>query len=337
MRSYRTEKETYFNLYLKRRKRLLEKALGMKLSGLVLEKYWDGMKLDLFSLGENLGRPVMMETWLAKSNAYHQRKLLSMVDSLDEGDVVYLTPEFQSEHMAELTAKVRKSPKPLCISFLRVNETVNTHLARLEELNRLDVYGNLLDELDAVKPMLELVERVESPTYVDIMPRAIQNCVDMDFQNRATVNRYLIDQLRRHVPDFIPVHHEKHRVENHILTYGGGVTGVQYFLTPQDSRGIAFVELRFEANRRALFDYFRGLRAELRQKIDGNVVFQDGVIAVRFRPYPDVRRTVSELVAVFRDMVKTITREVYAMAKNQWDSRERTKTWTNVAKFPAMR
>ena len=336
MRTYKNEDETFFNLYLKRRKSLLENTLGMHLSGLVLEKYWDAMKLDLFAHTEHLGRPVMMETWLATSNAYHQRKLLEMTDSLDEGDIVYLAPQFQPKHVKQLAAKVRMSPNALRLSFVKVNQAVQAPLTRLERLNKLDVYGHLLDEFDGVRPLLELVERVESPTYTTIVPRRLDDRVVVDFRDRASLNRYLMQRLRRRLPEFIPVHREKHRLGNRILTYGGGVAGVQYFLTLEDSRGLAFVELRFEPHRRALFDYFRGVRSELRQNIDRNLVFEDGVIAVRFQAHPDVRRTIDEVVTVFSKMVTHLTREVYAMVKNQRISQEQATAWAKVAKFPAM-
>jgi len=51
----------------------------MDLDNILLEQYYEGLKIDLYSLDKKLGREMLMETWLGQSNQYHQDKILKIL------------------------------------------------------------------------------------------------------------------------------------------------------------------------------------------------------------------------------------------------------------------
>ena len=50
------DKEFIFNLFLKERPQILHTVLNMDLDNILLEQYFEGLKLDLYSLDKKLGR-----------------------------------------------------------------------------------------------------------------------------------------------------------------------------------------------------------------------------------------------------------------------------------------
>ena len=168
------DKEFIFNLYLKERPQILNSVLNMDLDNILLERYFEGLKIDLYSLDKKLGREMLMETWLGQSNQYHQDKILKILSSMNEGTVVYLCINFQTKHVNQLKEHVIQLGKPIQLFFVQINPEIIHELTDLDRQNALLIYEHLY-WLDNVPNVLQVVDHVQHPYYRDLRPKNIKS------------------------------------------------------------------------------------------------------------------------------------------------------------------
>ncbi|EPZ44471.1 hypothetical protein [Alicyclobacillus acidoterrestris] len=303
-----SEREFIFSLYLKEHKSLLEDVVGRGLTDLLLESYWQGYKLDLVGYDKVMGTPTVAELWLGTSDSYHQERLLSLIDALDEGAMLlYLALGFQVTHVRELEQQVGSSGKPIKLLLVRIKDEIMEPLEKLNSMHKLKIYGSL-GLLGEVPNLLRVVKTIEHPLYKQLSPKPVPNSQEFDFTKRVDVNRYLLYRLREAVPNFLTLQREKHFVEdNATIILGGGRTGIQFYISARNRRNQAFVQLRFDESNTELFHLFAAKPWLLREKIDERIKAQDNTIGCYFKAFDTVEATVDELAQVFSRMIKHIS------------------------------
>lgn len=311
MSFYGAEKEFIFHLWLKTRKDRLEQALGIRLGGILLERKEEGQKpIDMYALDGVLGRPVLVESQLGRSDPPHFAVVRELIHSLGEGTVVYQALSFQDKHIREFRNLVETSGKPIRLYLVIINQDVLKPLTELDRLNKLDVYHNLW-RMDKVANVLQVVKTVEHPSFRALQHQQIPN-ESNDLSSRIGANKFLIEELRRNIPEFLPFHREKTLYpQNPVIYFGAGASGLTYHCSVRDSRGFAFVDLRFSEDRNYLFHLFAMKPNLLKALIDKRVYVGDDRIGVQFRSSPDVRANVRQLVKIFRAMIDNISRPLY--------------------------
>lgn len=311
-----TEREFYFNLYLRDRKFLLENVTGVGLADLLLEKPWEeGLKLDISGYDRGLGIQFIVETVLARSNVTHQQKVQSILDHLDAGNVVYQATSFQDKNVRELEERVFGCKKPIRLFLVQISHEVLEPLEQLNRMHKLEVYWHLADTLDKVQKPLSLYKTIENPQFASLKPQPLPKMQGYDFSRRTDVKKYLLYELRRRVPSFLPVQREKNFAEHDptIIYLGGGRSGIGYFLSAMNGRGQALVELMFGEANSHLFQLFAMKPWLLQEKIDARVEVDENLMCIscRFTAHEDVRKTVRELARIFEGMVQEITYDLF--------------------------
>ncbi|WP_206915895.1 hypothetical protein [Alicyclobacillus suci] len=314
-----SEREFIFSVYLRQHQRMIENVLGFSLTDLLLEKYWDKLKLDLFGYEKKLGVPVIMEVWLARSNGYHQERFINLIDMLDEGAVlVYLALGFQDQHVIELERRVRGCGKPIKLILVNISERVLEPLDRLNAMHKLQIYWEL-GILNEIEKPLELMKVIEHPLFNGLSPKPVPNNHGFDLSKQVDVNRYLLLRLREAVPNFLPLQREKRFYEdNATIRLGGGKTGVDYFISARNRRNQALVELRFDQSNRELFQLFTTKPWLLKEQIDERVKIGDNVIGCHFRSFDSVEDTASELARIFSKMVNVISYRLFDILRFEY-------------------
>ena len=316
-----SEKEFIFHLYLKTRKEKLEQVLGARLSHIQLEQPIDTLQdrsrsgnaekkkpVDMYAI-DSLGTPVLVESVLARSNGAHQEAVLQLIDYLDAGRVVYQALSFQDKHVTELRNVVETSGKPICLYLVEIDQGVLQPIQELDGLNKLDVWDNL-SLVDSVAQPLRLVEKVESQRFQGIQPVPIPDGIYDYSVCREALNQFMIKELERCIPEFFGFHRGKSRLENSVMCFGAGASDLMYHCSSCDSRGYAFVELRF-GNREDLYHLISSKPRLLEANIDKRVYARDNTVGVQFRGLEDPRANVRQIVKTFRAMIENVSRPLY--------------------------
>ncbi|GMA64162.1 hypothetical protein NZD89_02270 [Alicyclobacillus fastidiosus] len=302
-----SEREFIFSLYLKEHKSILEDVVGRSLTDLLLEAYWQGYKLDLLGYDRAMGVPVITEVWLGKTGGYHQERFLSLLETVDEGQLLYLALGFQVKHVRELEQQVGSSDKPIKLLLVRITDQIMEPLETLNSTHKLKIY-NSLGLLDEVPNPLRVVKTIEHPLYKLLSPKPLPDNQEFDFSKRVDVNRYVLYRLREAVPNFLTLQREKHFIEdNATIILGGGRTGIQFYISARNRRKQAFVELRFDESNSELFQLFAAKPWLLREKVDESVKVQDNTIGCYFKASDNVQETADELTQIFSRMVSAIS------------------------------
>ena len=316
-----SEREFIFSLYLKEHKSILEDVVGRGLTELLLESYCQGYKLDLLGYDNSMGIPIMSEVWLGKTGGYHQERLMSLMETLDDGALLlYLALGFQVKHVRELEKQVATSDKPIKLLLVRISDLVMEPLAKLNSMHKLEVYGSL-GLLDEVPKPLRIVTTIEHPHYKLLNPKPVPKNHDFDFTKRADVNRYVLYRLREAVPNFLPLQREKHfdaEKPNSTIMLGGGRTGVQFFISARNRRNQAFIELRFDRSNTELFQLFAMKPWLLREKIDERVKVGENAIGCYFKASDNVKETVDELVRIFSRMIENVSYPLFDIFRYEY-------------------
>lgn len=305
----RGDKEFIFNVYLKERPQILNQALKLDLSDILLEKYYNGLKIDIYSQDKILAREVLIESTLGQSNGYHQEKLLKMLTSMSEGTVAYLAVNFQDKHIKELKNYVMQLGKPVQLYLVQINSEILPELTDLDRQNSLLIFDHLY-WLDNVQNVLQhLVDHVQHPYFRDLRPKTIKPTPAPDLNTREGINQQLLIELRRQIPEYLVFHREKHQLDLCILNFGGGMAGIGYFLSAEDRYGKAFLELRFDHDKEDWYKHFERFQDYYCKEIGNELEFHKSsrTIGYYFKPFPDPNVTISTLVKVFRDFLELFT------------------------------
>lgn len=337
-----TEKEFIFHLYLKTRKERLEQALGVRLTDIRLEQVLEdiipcpqlmreergGKKkpVDMYAVDTNLSIPVLVESVLGQSNEAHQEKVRRLIRCLNAGRVVYQALSFQEKHVTELRDMVVMSGKPVQLDFAEINPDVLPPIQHLDRLNKLDVLGNI-DLVDSIQTPVQVVERVEHPLFRLIQPQPTPRLVH-DLSCRKGMNQFLLEELRKNIPQFLPFHRQKTLYEqNPVIYFGAGANGLTYHCSIRDRRNRAFVELRFSEDMSYLYRLFT-IKPDLLQRVDDRIRWGNNRIGCYFRSSDDIRCTVSELVTVFGRMIHELSRPLYGLLDFEYEVKAMLKTRT---------
>ncbi len=303
------DKEFIFNLYLKEHPQILRNALNLDLDGILLERYYEGLKLDMYAQDLRLGREVLMETTLGQSNQAHQDKLFKMLTTMKEGSAVYLSTCFQKKHVHQLRDFViQELGKPIQLYLVLIDPEVIIYLTELNRLNSLLVYQHLF-LIDNVVTPLKIMELIQHPYYQELRPKTVKPTPPPDIATREGMNQQLLTELKKKIPSFFPFQRQKHNTELRMLNFGAGMAGIGYFLSLEDRYGKAFLELRFEPDKADWYQHFARFENYYIKEMGNNLEFHKSTrtIGYYFSPFRDSDDTIAEMVKVFHWFLEYFT------------------------------
>lgn len=317
MSKYGSEREFIFTLYTRENKHILEQELNLTLDNdILLEKKYHGMMLDMYGRNNDTGEEVIIENVLLKSNPPHQKKVLKIINSLEQGTVIYQALDFKKEHMKELEEAVKNSEKPITLYLVKINPYTLQYLDHLNKMHKLQIYWNL-NVLDEVPNPITLFQKYENMPYRRKRIKRIIKKPVYDFEKVEDVNAYLLQQLKYTIPNFLPFQREKSNLANRILTFGGGFTDVQYHVSTGSCRfgNKAFLELRFSDKYTYLYQMFKLGEQRASEKIGYEVVFKNNRIGVYFNPCENVIETINRIVNIFNRMIYVFSDFIFKLQR----------------------
>jgi hypothetical protein len=322
-----SEKENIFTMFLKENLDILERELNLTLSEVVLEESFEitdeediqnkkVLMLDMYGIELNSNVEVIVENVLTKSNSDHQRRLLKIIGKIDKGIIVYQALGFRDNDVEQLRNAVEG--KDINLYFVQINKDMIPLIQKLNtKTHKLKVYEKLRFLNTIPNPIRLLTDiSVIRPIQGN---KTLRKKDKRDLSNRQDVNDFLLEQLRLCIPYFFPFHRRKSNINfNCILQFGGGKSGVTLAISAE-SRGKAFVELRFKENSPVIYYAIKEKEQIARERIGKDLKFMDDdhKIAFQFKPYEDVQETVNKLVQIAERFIQVFSNYTY-----YWDRKE---------------
>lgn len=308
-----SEKEFIFSLGLKENIEILEKALGLELIEVKLEKSYEGVwkyfKVDMYALEKNYNVPVFVENVLTVSDDAHQERLLKVINHIDNGIIVYQALDFKKKHVEELRKAVKG--KAINLYFVKINKGVieicmllNSKVHKLKVFYNLNMFNNiqnpleLLNELSIIKPLEGSIEA------------KIENIHDIE---KYFNNNFLMGELRSKIPYFFSFQREKSNLDkNSTLKFGTGKADISLNISVNCKKW-AFVELSFAKDSIRIYHMIKKEEERAKKIVGSELEFinKKHKIIYRFKPYTNIVKTVNRIVPIVEKYLQAFCNYTY--------------------------
>jgi hypothetical protein len=304
MSKHRSEKEMIMNLYFKKYPDVLER-IGVDLAQIELEIPYGRKKIDFYAVSKHKRVEVFVEIQLTQSDEAHlKEKIMPILQSLQEGIVVWTAQRFDTAHLSAVKAFLKANPQKY-INFygLELHPEVIKQLEILNDLNPLDIWPNLW-RINRVAQPLKLVYRHEQMPNTHI-GRAYVGEYRYDFNRIEDVKRCLMEYLRKHLAYFPNVHKsKKHLAHSLTISLGAGISGAVYQISTRNRQGRAFVGIHFDEGREDMYRRFCLHKSLITKKVHPNIVMENRSLRVYFEPYADLFDTMAEIKTILEKMIQ---------------------------------
>lgn len=305
MPKQRSEKEMILNLYFKKYPEVLGRIIGVDLTQIELEIPYGRKKIDFYAVSKNKRVEVFVENQLTPSDEAHlKEKIMPILQSLQEGIVVWTALRFDQKHLSAVKAFLKANPQKY-INFygLELHPGVMQELEILDHIDALDIWPNLW-RINKVAQPLKLVYRHEQMPSMHV-GRVYVGEYRYDFNRMEDVKKCLMEYLQKHLAYFPNVHkRKKHLAHSLTISLGAGVGGVVYQISCRNQQGNAFVGIHFDESREELYQKFCHHKKLLTQKVHPNIVMENRSLRVYFEPYNDLFDTMAEIKTILEKMIQ---------------------------------
>jgi len=301
----RSEKEMILNLYFKKYPGVLERILGIDLSQIELEIPHGRKKIDFYAVSKHKRVEVFVEIQLTQSDEAHlKEKIMPILQSLQEGIVVWTALRFDQKHLSAVKAFLKANPQKYVNFYgLELHPEVIKQAEILDNLSPLIIWPNLW-RINKVAYPLKLVYRHEQMPKAHI-GRAYVGEYRYDFNRIEDVKRCLMEYLRKHLAYFPNIHKsKKHLAHSLTISLGAGIGGVVYQLSCRNQQGKAFVGIHFDQSREDMYRRFRLHKSLITKKVHPNIVMENRSLRVYFEPYADLFDTMAEIKDVLEKFIQ---------------------------------
>ncbi|WP_278342787.1 hypothetical protein [Parageobacillus thermoglucosidasius] len=305
MPKQRSEKEMILNLYFKKYPGVLERILGIDLSQIELEIPHGRKKIDFYAVSKHKRVEVFVEIQLTQSDEAHlKEKIMPILQSLQEGIVVWTALRFDQKHLSAVKAFLKANPQKYVNFYgLELHPEVIKQAEILDNLSPLIIWPNLW-RINKVAYPLKLVYRHEQMPKAHI-GRAYVGEYRYDFNRIEDVKRCLMEYLRKHLAYFPNIHKsKKHLAHSLTISLGAGIGGVVYQLSCRNQQGKAFVGIHFDQSREDMYRRFRLHKSLITKKVHPNIVMENRSLRVYFEPYADLFDTMAEIKDVLEKFIQ---------------------------------
>jgi|GEM_PF-1917972 len=305
MPKHRSEKEMILNLYFKKYPEVLERILGVDLTQIELEIPHGRKKIDFYAVSKNKRVEVFVENQLTPSDEAHlKEKIMPILQSLQEGIVVWTAQRFDTAHLSAVKAFLKANPQKYVNFYgLELHPEVIKQAEILDNLSPLIIWPNLW-RINKVGQPLNMVYRHEQMPNTHI-GRAYVGEYRYDFNRIEDVKRCLMEFLRKHLAYFPNIHKsKKHLAHSLTISLGAGIGGVVYQLSCRNQQGKAFVGIHFDQSREDMYRRFCLHKSLITKKVHPNIVLENRSLRVYFEPYADLFDTMAEIKTILEKMIQ---------------------------------
>jgi hypothetical protein len=326
----RKETEFFLSLFMKKRKELLENALGFDLEKIELEKSNGRKKIDVTAVNAQRRLPVYIENQISPSDPRHlEEKVFEIIRGLQEGIVVWVCSKFNREHIAAVqSALIQSKRKYVNFYCIEVSMDLILHLESLNYIERLEIWSNL-DSTKFTNQPFRLVHKYVQIPSTHIGKSQIER--ELDVNRIEDVQEILLEHLRSELPEFTNVHKGKKCNEgNRSISIGAGADGITYRISTRDMKNLAFVKLCYDANRIEQYKQFQTLFSRMKSEIHPDTIMGKRCIGVSFRPSTSLKDTIKQIATILRKMIRLFTPFIYGekeIASNLLNTKNRSDGW----------
>lgn len=313
----KSNSEFFFNLYQKLNKELLEEILDEELDVLLLEKYYLGQKIDLYSKVKGTTTGVFVESMLQKADKRHLDFLLKLIDNIeDNAIIVFQAQAFSDKILEKILNKIRKSGKKIDLYAIKIDKYVIKEITELNEIHFLKV----IDEIHEIKVSnpFNIVEK-----YVSIREHKPEEKVEKQKISKVERrNQILIEEIRKRTHYFPTVFREKRCLDNRILSYSAGKSDVNYFISVEDRNRDSFVSIQFSKDTEDIYNEIKKMRKNFSEKIRFNVNFDDSSLIIRtdIHSRQHIYKTIDDIAQIFERFVFYLSNYIFYYGTNMEDS-----------------
>jgi len=301
----RSEKEMILNLYFKKYPEVLERILGVDLTQIELEIPHGRKKIDFYAVSKDKRVEIFVENQLTPSDEAHlKEKIMPILQSLQEGIVVWTAFRFDQKHLSAVKAFLKANPQKY-INFygLELHPGVMQELEILDHIDALDIWPNLW-RINKVAQPLKLVYRNEQMPNTHI-GRAYVGEYRYDFNRMEDVKKCLMEYLRKHIAFYPNIHKsKKHSAHSLTISLGAGISGAVYQISCRNQQGKAFVGIHFDKSREDMYRRFCLDKSLITKKVHPNIVMENRSLRVYFEPYADLFDTMAEIKTILEKMIQ---------------------------------
>lgn len=235
-------KEFIFNLIVMKNPSLLSLYINGEYQFIELEQYYQQMYIDMYGWQEKNNVPIYVETQLTSSDPTHLDKVKRIIETIDEGIVIWIAPEFNEEHVNELYSLLHfRIAKPINLLAVTFNESYLPYIDKLDQRPQMEIW-NKISTQQILLPVMDLHRTIE------IIPPAYQGVTKIDVADAVTTikgaNKYFLQCLKHKVPFYLNAHRSKANLTNRQIVFGAGRAGLEFVICLNDLRGNCFIKLR---------------------------------------------------------------------------------------------
>ncbi|WP_313232121.1 hypothetical protein [Tissierella praeacuta] len=313
----RSNSEFFFNLYQKFNKELLEEVLDEDLDELLLEKYYLGQKIDLYSQIKGTATGIFIESMLSRADVRHLDFILKLIDNIEDNAIIVFQAEsFTDKIIERILNKIRKSGKAIDFYAIEISKALIESMDDLKEEHFLKVIDRLCS-LEVSNPF-NIVEK-----YVSIEGHRIIKKIEGKRISRIEKrNRLLIKAIREKLYYYPTIYREKRCLANRILTYSAGRSDVNYFISVEDRNGDSFVSVEFSGETENIYRGIKRKRKNFEKKIGYDVKFDDENLIIRtdisYKKF--IYKTIDDIADVFERYVFFLSNYIFYYQTNAEDN-----------------
>jgi hypothetical protein len=284
---------------------VLEGILGVDLTQIELEIPYGRKKIDFYAVSKHKRVEVFVEIQLTPSDKAHlKEKIMPILQSLQEGIVVWTAQRFDTAHLFAVKAFLKANPQKYVNFYgLELHPEVIKQLEILNDLNPLDIWPNLWRINKVAQPLKRVYRHEQMPdTHIG---RAYVGEYRYDFNRMEDVKKCLMEYLRKHLAYFPNVHtSKKHLAHSLTISMGAGISGVVYQLSNRNKQGWAYVGLHFDKCREDMYRRLYHQKSLITKKVHPSIVLENRSLRVYFEPYADLYDTMAEIKTILEKMIQ---------------------------------
>lgn len=232
---------------------LLSPYINGKLHFIELERYHRKTFIDMYGWQTETNVPVYVETQLNPSDQTHLEKVIRIIETIEEGIVIWIAPAFSEECIDELYGLLHfRMAKPINLFAVTFNESYLLHIDQLNKRPQMEIWSEISKQQIPL-PVMGLHRAIE------IIPPAYQGVTEIDAADAVTTikgaNKYFLQCLKHKVPFYLNAHRSKANLSNRQIVFGAGRAGLDFVVCLNDLQGNCFIKLRISNDKhRVLFD-----------------------------------------------------------------------------------
>lgn len=250
-------------MILMRNPALLSQFTGGVYRHVELERRYQQMYIDIYGWQTENNVHVYVETQLSKADGVHFEKINKIVETIDEGIVIWIASEFKEGYHNALYKSLHfRMAKPINVYLITFSKSYLHQMDMLNRLPQIEIWKRIKAQ-QVELPVLHLSQSIR------ILPSDYQGNTNDNTADAITTvkgaNKYFLRCLKERVPFFLNAHRSKENLERRQIVFGAGRAGLELVVCLQTLNQECFFKLRLSNERHRLL--FENMKKIVNEKV----------------------------------------------------------------------